>query len=189
MELAVLLLEAHRSDAHRAWGAASLGHWALACGVSPKLFEKYKRAADALLATYPDDYDDALQAILAGAPAPELPSVTRLANLPRIRKMAVGRGASFDDALKLALWPRVPVATALALAEAGAYEGTSPEGKSLLRALDDLTRLVADSVSRVASVRDAPPDVIPTEQRATRFSALRGYLERLLAAVDSPTRG
>src|SRR5580704_1348421 len=69
-QLAALLFEAHRTEAHRLWRYKNLGQYARDQGMQDKVFAKYKSAGKVLHAREPEVYRALMTAIANGSPRP-----------------------------------------------------------------------------------------------------------------------
>ncbi len=183
-ELALLLHEAQRTEAYRAWGYRNLGEAAARfMGVSPDAFNKYVGAGRRLLEYFEKDYWKAVIAFASGGSRPSLTSVSHLAAMPR-RKT----GAEIPAALPILLNDSpAPVHVTKALFEEQRYGQLGQRGRSMLKTLDEFHEfgvVVTQHCEQMAKDAKARPDLRQLEKRVGKLKEMLTTLVDAVATLD-----
>ena len=177
-QLAVLLFEAHRTGAYRAWGYRSVGSFVSKAGINPRTLQKYKTAGQRLFEYMPDRYHEVIEAVRTGQEPPWLPQPSKLAALPRRRP-----GAPVPPELEALLDSPTAKSAMIAMdlqeAQYGAAEGSDLE---LLRAIDDVCERV-DRLDQQLAASWSPEAVELVKTRLHRLEqAYRQGIQRIETA-------
>jgi hypothetical protein len=176
-QLAALLFEAHRTNAHRAWGCENLGQYTTESGMKPAVFAKYKTAGKVLHQREPVAYKSLMEAIRNQTRRPSLPSVTELAAMPSLEKQ-VGRQHEVVELRRHG----AALGKVKTLAQMESYGSASEEGRRVLSSLDGFVQnawRTRDVLLGLPGDRD-----IPADQRDRRLAKIRSACEALVNMLD-----
>lgn len=182
-ELAVLLHEAQRTEAFRAWGVTTLGAFTSAAGMDRNVFAKYKAAGKALLDGQRDLYSAVLAAVAEKKPRPALPDVSRLRlQGSAAKQMVAQRGSMLDDLLNER---RSSLRALRDLTKGASYGEADEEGARTLSALDAFLVRAQTIADLVQHLQAGEAGDVPREQATGRLAALKQQCTRLLKLANA----